>query len=124
MYQVLQILQTYHSLVHDLYIYLDDIRRPNYGCVQFHTVNDAMRYIRCMYRMGNTDFYLDLDNDAGDYANQGGDYINILKNLESMRHSGYIKHMNVDVHIHSMNVVAVQNMRAIIKANHTWMKEV
>ena len=106
------------------YIYLDDIRKPNYGCVQFNTVNDAMRYIRCMYRMGNTDFYLDLDNDAGDYANQGGDYINILKNLESMRHSGYIKHMNVDVHIHSMNVVAVQNMRAIIKANHTWMKEV
>ena len=101
------------------YIYLDDIRKPNYGCVQFHTVNDAMGYIRRMYRMGN-----DLDNDAGDYANQGGDYINILKNLESMRHSGCIKHMNVDVHIHSMNVVAVQNMRAIIKANYTWMKEV
>ena len=105
-------------------VYLDDIRKPNYGCVQFHTVNDAMGYIRRMYRTSNTDFYLDLDNDAGDYANQGGDYINILKNLESMRHSGYIKHMNVDVHIHSMNVVAVQNMRAIIKANHTWMKEV
>ncbi len=105
-------------------IYLDDIRKPDYGCVQFYSVNDAMGYIRRMYKMGNTDFYLDLDNDAGDYANQGGDYINILKNLEDMRYKGHIKYMNLKIHIHSMNVVAVQNMRAIIKANKNWMVEV
>ena len=106
-------------------IYVDDIRKPDYGCVHFYTVNDAMGYIRRMYKMGNTDFYLDLDNDASDlYVNQGGDYINILKNLEAMRHQGHIKHMNLQIHIHSMNPVAIQNMRAIIKANRGWMKEV
>lgn len=107
-------------------IYVDDIRKPDYGCIQFHTVNDAMGYIRRMYKMGNTDFYLDLDHDAGDYGTpeQGGDYINILKNLEAMRHQGHIKHMNVDVHFHTMNVVGRENMRAIIKANRGWMKEV
>ncbi len=105
-------------------IYLDDIRKPDYGCVQFYSVNDAMGYIRRMYKMGNTDFYLDLDHDAGDYANQGGDYINILKQLEDMRHNGHIKHMNVDVHFHTMNTVGRENMRSIIRANSSWMKEV
>jgi hypothetical protein len=105
-------------------IYLDDIRKPDYGCIQFYSVNDAMGYIRRMYKMGNTDFYLDLDHDAGDYANQGGDYINILKQLEDMRHNGHIKHMNVDVHFHTMNTVGRENMRSIIRANHTCMKEV
>lgn len=106
------------------YVYVDDIRTPDYGCIQFHNVNDTISYLRRMYKMGNTDFYLDLDHDAGDYANQGGDYINILRTLEDMRHSGHIKHMNVRVHFHTMNVVGRENMRAIIRANRDWMQEV
>lgn len=106
------------------HIYVDDLRECPYGFIKFQTVNQCLDYIRRMYRMGNQEFYLDLDNDAGDYASQGGDYINILKSLESMRYQGHIRHMNLEVHIHSMNSVAVQNMRAIIRANKNWMKEV
>ena len=106
-------------------IFVDDTRETPAGFIHFYTVNDCVGYLRRMYKAGVSTFYLDLDNDASDlYVNQGGDYINILKNLEVMRHQGHIKHMNLQIHIHSMNSVAVQNMRAIIKANHTWMREV
>ena len=53
---------------------------------------------------------LNLDHDAGDFVNEGGDYINILKWLEATGR-GY------PIHIHSMNVVGVENMRRIIQKN-------
>ena len=95
-------------------IYLDDIRKPDYGCVQFYSVNDAMGYIRRMYKMGNTDFYLDLDHDAGDYVSKGGDYIKLLDWLEETGR-------NYPIRIHSMNPVGVENMRRIIQRNN-WME--
>ena len=109
-----------------IHIFVDDMRPQPSGTIHFRTVNDTLNYIRHMYKSGINEFYLDLDNDAGDYntPEAGGDYINILKHLEDMRHCGHIKHISLNVHIHSMNPVAVQNMRAIIKANNTWMKEV
>lgn len=53
---------------------------------------------------------IDIDHDAGDYANDGGDYIRLLDWLESTDR-------NYPIHIHSMNLVGVQNMRAIIEKN-------
>lgn len=53
---------------------------------------------------------IDIDHDAGEYAKNGGDYINLLNWLEKTGR-------NYPVHIHSMNPVGVQNMRAIIEKN-------
>lgn len=56
---------------------------------------------------------IDLDHDAGDYADRGGDYIKILDWLE---HEGIVD-TGYFFHIHSMNPVGVQNMKAIIEHN-------
>ena len=53
---------------------------------------------------------IDIDHDAGDYANDGGDYIKLLDWLEETSR-------NYPIRIHSMNVVGVANMRAIIQRN-------
>ena len=53
---------------------------------------------------------IDIDHDAGDYANDGGDYIKLLDWLEETGR-------NYPIRIHSMNPVGVANMRAIIKRN-------
>lgn len=106
-------------------IYVDDVRSTPNGFIRFYTTNNTVDYIRRMYRAGNINFYLDLDNDAGtEFALQGGDYINILKRLEDLRYCGHLREIKLTIHIHSMNPVAKENMRAIIMANKTWMKEV
>ena len=53
---------------------------------------------------------LDLDHDAGDFVGAGGDYIRLLDWLEETGR-------NYPIRIHSMNVVGVANMRAIIQRN-------
>jgi len=105
-------------------IFVDDIRETPAGFIHFYTVNDCVGYLRRMYKAGISTFYLDLDHDAGDYFDQGGDYINILRYLEDMRRMGHLRHMKIKVHFHSGNVVGLMNMRAIVKANRDWMEEV
>lgn len=53
---------------------------------------------------------IDIDHDAGDYANDGGDYIKLLDWLEETGR-------NYPIRIHSMNPVGAANMRAIIERN-------
>ena len=53
---------------------------------------------------------IDIDNDAGEYAQYGGDYIKLLDWLEETGR-------NYPIHIHSMNPVDVENMRRIIQRN-------
>ena len=53
---------------------------------------------------------IDIDHDAGDEANDGGDYIRLLDWLEETNRSYPIR-------IHSMNPVGVANMRRIIQRN-------
>ena len=53
---------------------------------------------------------IDIDHDAGEYTVFGGDYIKLLDWLEETGR-------NYPIHIHSMNPVGVENMRAIIKRN-------
>ena len=53
---------------------------------------------------------IDLDHDAGEFASDGGDYINILNWLEETGRS-------YPICIHSMNPVGVENMRRIIERN-------
>ena len=53
---------------------------------------------------------IDIDHDAGDYANDGGDYIKLLDWLEETGR-------NYSIRIHSMNPIGVENMRRIIERN-------
>ena len=54
---------------------------------------------------------IDIDHDAGDYAQYGGDYIRLLDWLEETGR-------NYPIRIHSMNPVGVANMRTIIERNN------
>ena len=54
---------------------------------------------------------IDIDHDAGEYAEFGGDYIRILDYMEKYHYD------DIDIHIHSMNTVGVENMRRIIRKN-------
>ncbi len=53
---------------------------------------------------------IDMDHDAGEYAEAGGDYIELLEWFEKTGRSYPIR-------IHSMNPVGVENMRRIIQRN-------
>lgn len=99
-------------------LWIDDVRPAPEGYVWIKSVNAAKRYIH--YHPDNTlDFdgkliapitLIDIDHDAGDFANDGGDYIKLLDWLEETGR-------NYPIRIHSANPVGVQNMRAIIERN-------
>ena len=57
------------------------------------------------------DGFLNIDHDAGEYADDGGDYIRLLDWLEEA-------HLAFPIHIHSMNPVGVENMKRIIQRNN------
>lgn len=65
------------------------------------------------HNMIDDNILIDLDHDAGDYVSEGGDYIKLLDWLEAKN----IVDTGYSFHIHSMNPVGIQNMRAIIKKN-------
>lgn len=84
------------------------------GYIWIKSVNYAIQYISYVEDnqdwMNDTITLIDLDHDAGDYANRGGDYIKLLDWLEETNR-------NYPIRIHSQNVVGVANMRAIIEHN-------
>lgn len=103
-----------------LYIWVDDIRditNDDKTWNRFKSVNDTINFIRRRYKEGHTNFYLDLDHDAGDYVKDGGDYINILTYLETYINMGRMRNLNITCHFHSMNPVGIQNMKAICEKN-------
>ena len=107
-------------------LWVDDIRPAPDGYYRVLSVNNAKLVIenaekqKDIYGLnifweGEKKHYLpieliDIDHDAGDYANDGGDYIKLLDWLEETGR-------NYPIRIHSMNPVGRENMRAIIKRN-------
>lgn len=91
-------------------IWVDDVRKAPEGYMWPRTTNDAISIIRIATESNIEIEILDMDHDAGDYASHGGDYIKILDWLE-------MKGISIPIHIHSMNPVGVNNMRAIIARN-------
>ena len=105
-------------------LWVDDVRPAPEGYVWCKSVYDAIDCImKRETRLKNLDDvlsdkrkeelsiqFIDLDHDAGDYANQGGDYIKLLDWLEETGR-------NYPIRIHSMNPVGVENMRRIIQKN-------
>ena len=107
-------------------LWLDDVRPAPEGYVWVKSVNEAKDIIcRTMAKFKESavrgyideDLYIDiidLDYDAGDYTNDGGDYIKLLDWLEWL----YDGHGTfTEFHIHSMNSVGCANMRRIIERN-------
>ena len=96
-------------------LWIDDMRQPpDDNWIWATSVNEAIPAIYHYERNILDDTILiDLDHDAGDKVSFGGDYIEILNWLErqDIVDTGY------SFHIHSMNPVGVQNMRAIIQHN-------
>lgn len=93
-------------------LWVDDIRPAPEGYLLFRTVNDTLRYIRL-----NSDYIelIDLDHDAGDCAKEGGDYINILREMKRLTIVKKMDFSHIKFRLHSMNPVGVQNMRALIR---------
>ena len=98
-------------------LWIDDVRPAPEGYIRCKSVRKAkerIRYYEGMEITTGLPFYkielIDIDHDAGDYVDAGGDYIKLLDWLEETGRS-------YPIHIHSMNPVGVSNMRSIIKKN-------
>lgn len=96
-------------------IWVDDIRYPpNTDWIWVKSVNQAKTLIEILENT-NSEMFISLDHDAGDYFADGGDYINILNYLEARAHEGY--EVKCAFRIHSFNTVGYVNMKAIIEHN-------
>ena len=96
-------------------LWIDDIRYAPEGYLWCKSTRDALRKIVLEYP--NEVELIDLDHDAGDYAKDGGDFIEVLKELERLSRRHKMDFSQVKFRLHSANPVGVQNMRAIIEAN-------
>lgn len=96
-------------------LWIDDMRKPpSNEWIWVQSTAQAIGSIHMYDRQHHDDtIIIDLDHDAGEFFRYGGDYIEILKWLErqGIVDTGYF------FHIHSMNPVDIQNMRAIIQHN-------
>ena len=101
-------------------LWIDDVRPAPAGYVWCHSVYRAMKEI-VIAENGIEDAFgivqapqtievIDIDHDAGEYVQYGGDYIKLLDWLEETGR-------NYPIHIHSMNPVGIENMRRIIQRN-------
>ena len=92
-------------------LWIDDVRPAPEGYVWCHSVSAAVYMIELVESQYFREIeIIDIDHDAGDYAQYGGDYIKLLDWLQETGRS-------YPIHIHSMNPVGVANMRQIIQRN-------
>lgn len=97
-------IEDFEELIEELRSQLT-IRYSHHEERQNHRINEIQNQVK-----QTTITLIDLDHDAGDYANDGGNYIRLLDWLEETGR-------NYPIRIHSMNPVGVQNMRTIIQKN-------
>jgi hypothetical protein len=115
-------------------LWIDDIRQAPSGYIWCHSTNQAIMLLEFNYianennasdlayqlRCNGVEItpaellspieLVDIDHDSGVFASEGGDYIAVLNYMEA-------NELSCPVRIHSMNIVGVQNMRAIIEYN-------
>ena len=95
-------------------LWIDDIRPAPDGFIWCKSVNQAKAAITAYEHQYSCDnILIDLDHDAGDYFNDGGDYFKILDWLEEKNivDTGYF------FKIHSKNPVGIMKMKDIIHHN-------
>ena len=91
-------------------LWLDDCRPAPEGYIWAHSVWRAIKEIDLADMRGEAIELIDIDHDADDYWQYGGDYIKLLDWLEETGR-------NYPIRIHSMNPVGAANMRRIIERN-------
>ena len=91
-------------------LWVDDVRPAPDDYIWALSVISAKKDILRYERMGEPLELINIDHDAGQYAQYGGDYIKLLDWLEETGR-------NYPIHIHSANPVGVANMRRIIERN-------
>lgn len=100
-------------------LWVDDVRPAPHGYFHAYSVEQAKELIKLiefhdlhtfMLDEGRPIELIDIDHDAGDYENDGGDYIKLLDWLEKTGR-------NYPIRLHSMNPVGRENMRRIIQRN-------
>ena len=105
-------------------LWIDDVRPAPDGYVWCKSTLNAL-HTMYKYRF-NEITEIHLDHDAGEYVKEGGDFIEILKELERLCRTGNAlkrafwenKCKNEYTFVlHSANPVGVANMRAIIEKN-------
>ena len=95
-------------------LWIDDVRPAPEGYMWCKSTNQALCVISGYYSLVEE---ISLDHDAGDYAKEGGDYIEVLKELERLTYVLHKDFSYIRFHLHSANPVGVANMRAIIEKN-------
>ena len=102
-------------------LWIDDVRPAPDGYVWVKSVNEfKRRFSHMTICLENLIDEVNLDHDAGCFAADGGDYIEILNYLEEVKENSKIHKFLIEdmkFHIHSQNPVGVENMRRIIKRN-------
>ena len=100
-------------------IWVDDVRPAPDGYIWRKSVNAVKRLIKENEHFDtlhlNKIGIIDIDHDAGDFVNDGGDYINILTGLEEPGR-------NYRINIHSMNPVGIEKMKRIM-GHKGWKEE-
>ena len=99
----------------NMYVWLKSVDEAK-ECIEFLEEHLAMVSEELRPFSNNRIELIDIDHDAGDYKYSGGDYIELLNWLE-IKQNCYNWIINSTFKIHSMNIVGVQNMRAIIQRN-------
>ena len=95
-------------------LWVDDLRPAPNGYIWVKSVKAAKTAIwQYEHNMIDDNILIDLDHDAGDYAFDGGDYIEVLKWLERKQ----LPDLGYTFHLHTMNPVGRDNMRTIINSN-------
>lgn len=99
----------------ELKLWVDDMRQPpSDKWLWVRSVNGAKTVIETYeHRFDIETITISLDHDAGDWAKEGGDYIKLLDWLEERG----IVDLGYFFHLHTMNPVGRDNMRAIIQKN-------
>ena len=101
-------------------LWIDDIRPAPEGYYRIKSVIEAKMAITNSEALSrySPDYFddekielIDIDHDAGEYVDRGGDYIKLLDWLEETGR-------NYPIRIHSQNPVGVENMRRIIERNN------
>ena len=96
-------------------LWIDDVRPAPEGYCWIKSVDGAKEIIIKLDNPINRKWWgeveiIDIDHDAGEYFQYGGDYIKLLDWLEETGR-------NYPIRIHSMNVVGRMNMEAICRRN-------
>ena len=97
-------------------MFIDDERNPvgKYDII-CRTPDEAIKAIRKQYKLGERHYFLEMDHDSGN--KDQGDFINVLKNIESYVRLGKMSDLDIDIHFHSGNSVGINNMRQIVMHN-------